>query len=308
MIAIDSLSDYYDINLKKDRLKILKENELFLFIKGEIEKEGLLQDIFTSQKPDLVIHLAAQAGVRYSLENPRSYVDSNIIGTFELLEAAKAFPPRHLLFASTSSVYGSNTERPYLEKTRTDHPLSFYAATKKSNEAMAHSYAHLFKIPITLFRFFTVYGPWGRPDMAIFKFTKAILEGKPIEVYNFGNLKRDFTYISDLVEAIALLIEKVPNSDENVFEEIDSISSVAPFRIINIGNSKPVTVLEFIEAIEKHLGKQSIQNLVEMQKGDVLETFASIKLLQNLTGFTPKINIDLGVKQFIEWYRNYYNV
>ena len=247
--------------------------------------------------------------MRYSIENPRTYLDSNIIGTFELLEAARAFPPEHMLIASTSSAYGANKEMPYCEGDKADHQMSFYAATKKSTENMAHSYAHLFNLPITMFRFFTVYGPWGRPDMALFKFTKAILERKPIEIYNHGEMERDFTYINDLIHAIYLLIKCVPNKSSNYrLCNNDSLSPVAPFRVVNIGASSPVKLTEFVDAIEKSLGVQAIKNLMPMQAGDVPSTWADLGLLTELTGYRPETDIYTGVGAFVDWYRKYYKI
>ena len=264
--------------------------------------------LFKQERPDVVVHLAAQAGVRYSIENPRSYLESNIVGTFELLEAARAYPPAHMLLASTSSAYGANKVMPYEERVTADHQMSFYAATKKSTESMAHSYAHLYDLSITMFRFFTVYGPWGRPDMALFKFTKAILNDDPIDVYNYGDMKRDFTYIDDLVQAITLLIDAVPARDSEGHCPSDSLSPVAPFRIVNIGNSNSVQLTDFIEAIEAATGKQAKRNLMPMQAGDVPATWADASLLKELTGYSPKTTVTDGVKNFVDWYRDFYGV
>ena len=262
--------------------------------------------LFSTLKPKSVIHLAAQAGVRYSIENPRAYLESNINGTFELLEAARTFSPEHMLLASTSSAYGANENMPYRETVKADHQMSFYAATKKSTENMAHSYAHLFELPITMFRFFTVYGPWGRPDMALFKFTKAILNGDPIDVYNHGDMSRDFTYIDDLINSIYNIIEISPDQLKNNLSERDSKSPVAPFRIVNIGNSRPQKLLDFIEAIEAAVGLSAIKIYKEMQQGDVPSTFADISLLKQLTDYVPSTSIEEGVKKFVAWYRDYY--
>ena len=268
-------------------------------------------DLFEEERPRVVIHLAAQAGVRYSIENPRAYLEGNVNGTFELLEAACAFPPEHLLLASTSSVYGASENMPYKEAMKADHQMSFYAATKKSTENMAHSYAHLFDLPITMFRFFTVYGPWGRPDMALFKFTKAILNGEPIDVYNHGDMRRDFTYVDDLVRGMHLLMGAIPGDTgflkENTLK-IDSKSEVAPFRIVNIGNSQPSKLLDFIEAIESSIGIQAVKNMLPMQAGDVPATWADTSLLHDLTGYQPNTDLLTGVRKFIRWYREYYNV
>lgn len=309
VIGVDCLSDYYDINLKKDREAQLIKFPNYRSIHKKIEERGFLMDLFSQERPEIIIHLAAQAGVRNSIENPREYLESNICGTFELLEAARTFRPNHMLLASTSSAYGANTVMPFHEKMKADTQISFYAATKKATENIAHSYSHLFGLPITMFRFFTVYGPWGRPDMALFKFTKAILEGKPIDIYNNGNMTRDFTYITDLVSAIQLLIDANPsNIDQSSCSSHDSKSSVAPFRIVNIGNSKPVPLLEFIEAIEKFTGKKAIRNLMPMQAGDVSSTWADISLLQSLTGYNPSTDVENGVKSFISWYKKYYGL
>ena len=262
-------------------------------------------DLFQTHKFDTVIHLAAQAGVRYSIDNPRAYVQSNLIGTFEILEAARAHPPRHMLLASTSSAYGANTDMPYREIQKADHQMSFYAATKKANESMAHSYAHLYGLPITMFRFFTVYGPWGRPDMAPMKFAKRILAGEPINVYNHGNMRRDFTYVNDLVHALHLLLDKPPN-ERSVSDDFDSLSPVAPFRVVNIGNSAPVELAQFISVLETALGKKAIQNFMDMQPGDVPATWADTRLLEALTGYCPRTDIQDGVNALIKWYLEYY--
>lgn len=307
VIGLDALTDYYDVELKKRRQQMLLQHEHFTAITDRVEGENVLMQLFADEKPDIVIHLAAQAGVRYSIENPRSYLESNICGTFELLEAARAFPPQHMLIASTSSAYGANTEMPYTETDKADHQMSFYAATKKATESMAHSYAHLFGLPVTMFRFFTVYGPWGRPDMALFKFTKAILEGHPIDVYNFGDMKRDFTYVEDLVEGIRLLIDAVPERPaDGKVPEGDSLSPVAPWRIVNIGNSHTVQLTEFIEAIEEATGLKAERHLMPMQAGDVPATWANADLLKSLTGYTPKTDIREGVRRFVAWYRDYF--
>ncbi|WP_417268656.1 NAD-dependent epimerase/dehydratase family protein [Celeribacter baekdonensis] len=308
VIGLDCLSDYYDVALKERREDTLLAYEGYRSVHDKVETPGLLRTLFEEEKPDVVIHLAAQAGVRYSIENPRSYLESNIIGTFELLEAARAYPPKHMLLASTSSAYGANTDMPYCETDKADHQMSFYAATKKSTENMAHSYAHLFGLPITMFRFFTVYGPWGRPDMALFKFTKAILDDKPIDVYNFGDMKRDFTYVEDLVHAIRLLIDAVPvRPEDGVVVEGDSLSPVAPFRVVNIGNSDAVQLVAFIEAIEAATGKKATRNLMPMQAGDVPATWANADLLHKLTGYAPKTDVKDGVAKFVGWYRQYYD-
>ncbi|MDC0531283.1 GDP-mannose 4,6-dehydratase [Alphaproteobacteria bacterium] len=308
VIGLDAMTDYYDVNLKKSRLKLLLKDRNFINYTGMIQDSKLLDKIFLRYKPKIIIHLAAQAGVRYSIENPISYVESNLIGTFHILEIAKKYKPDHLLMASTSSVYGSNKEMPMHENQKCDTPMSFYAATKKSNEVMAHSYSHLYNIPTTMFRFFTVYGPWGRPDMALFKFTKSILSDKPIEVYNNGNMMRDFTYIDDLVEAVSLLVYKTPQAVNKKKELIkhDSISEVAPFRVVNIGNSQPINLLDYINELEKVLGKVALKNFLDMQDGDVYKTHSNIDLLESLTEFRPKTTLNEGISEFVKWYRSYY--
>ena len=286
------------------------QNAGFAAINELIETPGLLARIFADEQPDIVIHLAAQAGVRHSIDHPRSYLESNLVGTFELLEAARAHPPQHMLLASTSSAYGANTEMPYRETMKADHPLSFYAATKKATEAMAHSYAHLFDLPVTMFRFFTVYGPWGRPDMALFKFTRAMLEGEPIDVYNHGEMMRDFTYVEDLAEAVRRLVDAPPVRPQGPGDiaEGDSLSPVAPWRVVNIGNSQPVQLGDMIGAIEDALGIKAKRNLMPMQPGDVPATWADAELLRTLTGYVPQTDIREGVQRFVAWYRDYYGV
>ncbi|MFN4354452.1 NAD-dependent epimerase/dehydratase family protein [Parvibaculum sp.] len=308
VIGLDALTDYYDVRLKQRRHSMLRQSQHFQAIESRLEEPGCLMDLFASEKPDVVVHLAAQAGVRHSIDAPRSYVEANLVGTFELLEAARAWRPEHILLASTSSVYGANEEMPYREVHKADTPMSFYAATKKANEAMAHSYAHLFDIPTTMFRFFTVYGPWGRPDMALFKFTRAILAGEPIDVYNHGEMQRDFTYIDDLVEGIRRLIDASPVRllDASDVPEGDSLSPVAPFRIVNIGNSSPVRLMDFIEAIESAIGSKAEKRYMDIQPGDVPATWADISLLERLTGFRPGTPVKSGVARFIDWYRDYY--
>ncbi|MGC8201867.1 GDP-mannose 4,6-dehydratase [Aliiroseovarius sp. PTFE2010] len=309
VIGVDSLNDYYDVALKERRQAQLLQSPNYRAVTGKVEDPGLLMGLMAEETPDVVVHLAAQAGVRYSIDNPRAYVEANLIGTFELLEAARAHPPAHLLLASTSSVYGANTLMPYSETHKVDTQMSFYAATKKSNEAMAHSYAHLFDLPTTMFRFFTVYGPWGRPDMALFKFTKAILAGTPIDIYNHGKMQRDFTYVEDLVEGIRLLIDTPPQRPENgAVPEGDSLSPVAPWRAVNIGNSDSVPLMDFIAAIEEATGIQAKKNFMEMQPGDVPATWADATLLKTLTGYAPKTDVRTGVKAFVDWYRDYYQV
>ena len=310
VVGIDALTDYYDVRLKEARHEILGQSNHFTAHIVNIEDHAALTAIFEDVKPEVVVHLAAQAGVRYSLENPRAYIDTNIIGTFNVMECARAFEVGHLLMASTSSVYGANEEMPFTEIEKADTPLTIYAATKKANEMMGHSYAHLWNLPVTMFRFFTVYGPYGRPDMALFKFTKGIIEGTPIEIYNNGDMWRDFTYVEDLVRGIRLLVDAVPVRPENVADipTGDSLSSVAPFRVVNIGNSDKVRLMDFVDAIEAEIGKPAIKTYLEMQKGDVPATWADASLLQTLTGFRPQTDIREGVRRFVAWYREYYAV
>jgi UDP-glucuronate 4-epimerase len=309
VVGIDGLTPYYDVQLKRRRHQILAQAPNFSFHEFMLEDAERLAEVYRELLPDVVIHLAAQAGVRYSLENPRAYIDANIVGTFNLLELTRRYGPQHTLIASTSSVYGANTKMPFEEFDRADHPLTLYAATKKATEEMAHCYAHLWKTPTTVFRFFSVYGPWGRPDMALFKFTKAILEDRAIDVYNHGQMKRDFTYVDDLAHAVLLLCDAVPESDLDPVEtERLGLSHVAPFRVVNIGNGEPVPLLRFIEALEQALGKISERNYLPMQLGDVQATFASNDLLYQLTGFKPTTEVKEGVAKFVRWYRDYYAV
>ena len=299
--GIDNLSDYYDPGLKRRRQAILATDPGFSVVNDSIETPGLLAHMFRDHRPEIVLHLAAQAGVRHSIDQPRAYLTSNIAGTFELLEAARAVPPRHMLLASTSSVYGPNERMPWRETDRTDQPMSFYAATKKATEAMAHAYAHLYDLPVTMFRFFTVYGPWGRPDMALFKFTRAILRGEPIDVYNRGEMRRDFTHVDDLVAAIRGLIDAVPSRGG------EAASPVAPWRVVNIGNAQPVMLEELIAAIEQATGRRAIRNPLPMQPGDVPATWADISTLRRLTGLSPGTDIRKGVRDFVDWYLRYHD-
>ncbi len=311
VIGLDCMSEYYDVSLKTRREDMLFQKPNYRSIHEKVETQGVLLQLFEEEKPNVVIHLAAQAGVRFSIDNPRSYLESNILGTFELLEAARAFPPDHMLLASTSSAYGANQDLPFKETDRSDHQMSFYAATKKSTESMAHSYSHLFKLPITMFRFFTVYGPWGRPDMALFKFTQSILNGQKIDVYNYGDMSRDFTYIDDLVAAVRVLIDANPLRSDSKLKspkEIDSKSPVAPFRVVNIGNSQPKQLSDFIIALENSLGVTADKNFMPMQPGDVPATYADVSLLEQLTGYQPKTTIEDGVARFVDWYRYYYQI
>jgi len=304
VIGLDAMTDYYDPDLKEARHAILAQSPEFIPVKARLEDAGVMAGLMAKFKPQTVVHLAAQAGVRYSIDAPRSYVEANLIGTYEVLEAARANPPAHLMLASTSSVYGANTTMPYAETDKADSQMSFYAATKKATEAMAHSYAHLYGIPITMFRFFTVYGPWYRPDMALFKFVKAIEAGKPIDVYNHGDMSRDFTYVDDLVEGLMRLRGAVPETEP--VGEIDSLSPVAPFRIVNIGNSRPTQLLDFIKAIEGALGREAVLNMMDMQPGDVPATWADASLLTALVGEMPCTPLEDGVRRFVDWYRSYY--
>ena len=297
----DALTDYYDVSLKQARHARLAEKPAFSATIGRLEDGESLARTAEAFAPDVIVHLAAQAGVRYSLENPRAYVDANLVGTFNIMELARILKPRHLLIASTSSVYGASPSVPFYESDRTDHPLTLYAATKKAGEAMTHSYAHLWSIPTTLFRFFTVYGPWGRPDMAPIKFVDAIENGRAIDIYNNGDMSRDFTYIDDLVEAIHRLIDCAPQIDAND----PSVSPIAPHRVVNIGRGEPAPLLDFIDMIEKALGKKAIRNYLPMQKGDVPRTFANTDLLERLTGYRPQTSIDDGVRALVDWYRDY---
>ncbi len=306
VIGLDSHNDYYDPALKAAREARLIARPGYTALRGKVEEPGLLMDLFARERPAAVVHLAAQAGVRYSIEKPRAYVQANLLGSFELLEAARAHRPDHLLIASTSSVYGANTEMPYCEGDKADTQMSFYAATKKSNEAMAHSYAHLFGIPTTMFRFFTVYGPWGRPDMAPHLFTSAIFEGRPIKVFNHGDMKRDFTFVGDLVEGIGLLIGAVPGQGGPVAG--DSLSPVAPFRVVNIGNGESVQLLDFIAALEAAAGRAAIREMLPIQPGDVPATWADNALLRALTGYVPRTGVVEGARAFVDWYRSYYRV
>jgi UDP-glucuronate 4-epimerase len=305
--GIDGMTAYYDVKLKERRHALLEEMVGFQAHRMMLEDADTLGHIADRTSPELVIHLAAQAGVRYSLENPRAYIDANVVGTFNMLELCRRLKPRHLVIASTSSVYGANTELPFRERDRADHPLTLYAASKKSIELMAHSYAHLWQIPTTILRFFTAYGPWGRPDMALFKFVRNILAGEPIDVYNFGDMERDFTYIDDLVEAIVRLTDKPPALGEGVAPE-DSLSPVGPFRVVNIGGGQPVTLLSLIEAIEVALDRRADRNYLMMQPGDVQKTAASSTLLETLIGYTPATPITVGVREFVDWYRSYHHI
>ncbi|MEO1343972.1 MAG: NAD-dependent epimerase/dehydratase family protein [Pseudomonadota bacterium] len=307
--GFDGMTDYYDVLLKARRHQMLMQNPGFSKTEAMLEDAAAFDAMADEFKPDIIVHLAAQAGVRYSLENPRAYIDANVVGTFNVMEAARRHEVDHLLMASTSSAYGANTDMPYIETMKADAQMTIYAATKKATEAMGHSYAHLWNLPTTMFRFFTVYGPWGRPDMALFKFVDATLDGKPIDVYNHGEMYRDFTYIDDLVRGIRLLIDAVPERPESAdqIEEGDSLSPVAPYRIVNIGNSTSVRLLDFVDAIEEALGVPVTRNFMEMQKGDVPATWADAELLKKLTGYKPSTNVKDGITEFVAWFRDYYD-
>jgi len=309
VLGIDGFTPYYDRNLKLRRHEILQERPRFSGHEAMLEDFAALQRIY-GDGFDVVCHFAAQAGVRYSLDNPRAYVDANLTGTFNLLELMRHAPPAHALMASTSSVYGANAKVPFHETDRADHPLTLYAASKKANEEMAHAYSHLFKIPITMLRFFTVYGPWGRPDMALFKFSAALFGGRPIDIYNHGKMTRDFTYIGDLIEAMSRLASQAPPQVEGRAPLMagDSLSPVAPWRVVNIGNETPIALMDFVAAIEAATGLRAKCNFMDMQQGDVPVTFADTALLSRLTGFRPKTPLKEGVKSFIAWYREYFSV
>jgi UDP-glucuronate 4-epimerase len=309
VVGFDNLNDYYDVSLKESRLKQLEERDGITFIRGDLaDREGMAK-LFAEGKFTKVVHLAAQAGVRYSLVNPHAYIDSNISGFMNILEGCRYNSVEHLVYASSSSVYGANTLMPFSVHHNVDHPVSLYAATKKANELMAHTYASLYKIPCTGLRFFTVYGPWGRPDMALFLFTRAILEGKPIDVYNEGRMRRDFTYIDDIVEGVVRVTDLTPAPDPTWNGDApDPGTSYAPYRIYNIGNNNPVELLRFIEVLEEKLGRKAIRNLLPIQPGDVPATCADVDDLMRDAGFAPKTPIEEGVGRFVEWYRKYYKV
>lgn len=307
VVGVDNLNDYYDVALKQARIEKLKELPQFWYVKADIADQVAMESAFASGRFDAIVNLAAQAGVRYSLQNPRAYVDANVAGFMNILEGARRHGTGHLVFASTSSVYGINTELPFAESQNTDHPISLYAATKKANEAMAHSYAHLFKIPCTGLRFFTVYGPWGRPDMALFKFTKGILAGESIPVFNMGKMVRDFTYVDDIVEGIVRVIDQPAQSNPGWRgNNPDPATSSAPWRLYNIGNNQRIELMAYIRAIEKATGKEARIEMLPMQPGDVVATEADISALEAATGFKPRTQVEEGVRKFVEWYRDYY--
>ena len=309
VLGYDNLNDYYDPTLKEARLARLTGRPGFSFVRGDVEDRALMEKTFADFAPDRVVHLAAQAGVRYSLKNPHAYIQSNIVGFTNILEGCRHHGVQHLVYASSSSVYGGNTALPFSVHDNIDHPLSFYAATKKANELMAHTYSHLYQLPTTGLRFFTVYGPWGRPDMSMFLFTKNILEGKPIDVFNHGNHQRDFTYIDDIVEGVVRTLDRVALPDPAYrAESPDPATSSAPYRVYNIGGSQPVPLMDFIAAIEKALGKTAIKNFLPLQPGDVPNTCADAQDLERDIQFRPQVRIEQGVQNFVDWYRGYFKV
>jgi UDP-glucuronate 4-epimerase len=307
VVGLDNLNDYYDVNLKKSRLAKLEALPDFRFVKLDLADRAGMATLFAKEKFERVVHLAAQAGVRYSIQNPLAYVDSNVVGFANVLEGARHNGVQHLVYASTSSVYGANTKMPFSVHQNVDHPLSFYAATKKANELMAHTYAHLYSLPTTGLRFFTVYGPWGRPDMALFLFTKNILAGEPIDVFNYGNHRRDFTYIDDIAQGVVRSSDRVATGNESWSgDEPDPGTSKAPYRLYNIGNNRPVELMRYIGLLEEYLGRKAEKNLLPLQQGDVPDTFADIDDLVRDVGYRPATPVEQGVKNFVEWYRTYY--
>ncbi|UKS55698.1 NAD-dependent epimerase [Exiguobacterium acetylicum] len=309
IIVIDDMNNYYSLNLKNDRKKQLISVKKVKFYELSLENKDEVESIFNKYKPNIVINLAAQAGVRYSIENPYAYLDSNLTGFLNILEACRNYPVKHLLYASSSSVYGGNKVAPFSTNHNVDHPVSLYAATKKSNELMAHTYSHLYGIPTTGLRFFTVYGPWGRPDMAYFSFTKDIIEGNPIKVFNHGKMERDFTYIDDIVEGIVKLIPRAPEPNPEWDESTDELgASFAPYRVYNIGNNQPVQLMKFINVLEEKIGKEANKQYMEMQPGDVLRTYADVSELERDIDFKPSTSIEEGLGKFVDWYKEYYNI
>ena len=307
VVGLDNLNDYYDVNLKHSRLNRLTPSKNFSFVKLDVADRDGIAGLFALEKFDRVIHLAAQAGVRYSLQNPHAYIESNVVGFTNILEGCRHAKVQHLVYASSSSVYGGNTKMPFSEHDSVDHPVSLYAATKKANELMAHTYSHLYGLPTTGLRFFTVYGPWGRPDMALFLFTKAILEGRAIDVFNHGNMRRDFTFVDDIVEGVVRVLDRVATPDA-AYDAVkaDPATSNAPYRVFNIGNNNPVALLDFIACIEKELGTTAQKNLLPLQDGDVPETYANTDALNQWVGFVPGTSIESGIGRFVAWYRDYY--
>lgn len=309
VVGIDNLNDYYDVNLKKNRLALIQDNPNFSFVLGDLSDRDMMEKIFKTHRFDYVVNLAAQAGVRYSIENPASYVDSNMVGFGNILEGCRHSKVKHLVYASSSSVYGLNTHMPFSVRHNVDHPISLYAASKKANELMAHTYSYLYKLPTTGLRFFTVYGPWGRPDMALFLFTKAILNNEPINVFNNGNMQRDFTYIDDIVEGVVRVMNNIPKADPGWQSETPNpSSSCVPYRLYNIGNNAPIALMDFVKAIEKAIGQEAEKNFLPMQAGDVPATYADVNDLIEDTGFKPSTSVEEGIAKFITWYKEYYNV
>ncbi len=309
VIGLDNMNPYYDVTLKEARLVELKKEANFEFVEADLSDRRQLEDLFAQQELDVVVNLAAQAGVRYSLENPYAYVDSNLVGFVNLLECCRHNKLKHLVFASSSSVYGANTRMPFSIHHNVDHPVSLYAATKKANELMAHTYSHLYRLPCTGLRFFTVYGPWGRPDMALFLFTRAILEGKPIKVFNHGKMQRDFTYIDDIIEGVVRVMGRLPEANPKWSGDIpDPGTSSAPYKIYNIGNNHPVELIQFIEVVETALGKRAKKEFMDLQPGDVVATYADVDDLMADVGFKPATPIEVGVKRFVEWFKDFYSI
>jgi UDP-glucuronate 4-epimerase len=307
VIGFDNLSPYYDVSLKEARLRRLKENENFRFLHADLADRTVVEAAFAGERPERVVHLAAQAGVRYSLDHPHAYINSNVTGFLHVLEGCRHHGVQHLVYASTSAIYGANRKLPFDVSDGVDHPVSLYGATKKANELMAHSYAHLFRLPVTGLRFFTVYGPWGRPDMSLFLFTRQILAGEPIQVFNYGHHARDFTYIDDAVEGVVRALEVVATPDPNWCAEApDPATSSAPYRLYNVGNNSPVALLDYIAVIEKALGKKAKLELLPQQPGDVEETYADVEALKAATGFQPGTPLETGIERFVAWYRDYY--
>jgi len=307
--GLDNLNDYYEVSLKQSRLNLLRAKANFTFAQVDLKDKAVIDQLFNDNAFNYVVHLAAQAGVRYSLTNPYAYLDSNLTGFLNILEACRHHEPEHLVYASSSSVYGANKKMPFSVHDNVDHPISLYAATKKANELMAHTYSSLYNLPTTGLRFFTVYGPYGRPDMALFLFTKAIIEGKPIDVYNQGKMKRDFTYVDDIVEGIVRLLPKAPKRDPSWDgKHPDPASSFAPYKVFNIGNNQPVELLRFIEVLEEKIGKKAIKNFMPIQPGDVMETYADIDALEEAVGFRPTTSIEEGIGKFVDWYKEYYKL
>jgi UDP-glucuronate 4-epimerase len=309
VVGLDNLNDYYDVQLKRDRLARLQGHPGFRFVQVDVADRNAMDALFAAERFERVIHLAAQAGVRYSLQNPHAYIDSNVVGFTNVLEGCRHNKVQHLVYASSSSVYGGNTRMPFSVHDSVDHPVSLYAATKKANELMAHTYSHLFGLPTTGLRFFTVYGPWGRPDMALFLFTKAILEGRPIDVFNHGNMQRDFTYVDDIVEGVIRVTDRIATpGDQYDAHNPDPATSLAPYRVFNIGNHNPVPLMDFIACIERSLGREAKKNFLPLQDGDVPATYADVQALQDWAGFKPATPIQEGIQSFVDWYRAYYRV